>query len=151
MFLSLIPFFALCWSSSIIWSIININRESHLNRFLLHQLQQWKKNEFRAVIKHFDLKKFTIAHIKTELDEDHMDSSPASVCLCRDKCSNVAVRAPKINRVLAFRHSIEAKAFCVMDAAIFECRPKTYLTVHCNAVLYLAMFNRNLKNFCVVT
>lgn len=35
------------------------------------------KNEFRAVIKHFYLKKWTAAQIKAELDEVHGDSAPA--------------------------------------------------------------------------
>ena len=36
-----------------------------------------EKNEFRAVIKHFYLKKWMAAQIKTELDEVHGDSAPA--------------------------------------------------------------------------
>jgi len=36
-----------------------------------------EKNEFCSVIKHFYLKKWTAAQIKTELDEVHGDSAPA--------------------------------------------------------------------------
>jgi len=35
-----------------------------------------EKDEFRAVIKHFYLKKWTAAQIKAELDEVHGDSAP---------------------------------------------------------------------------
>jgi len=36
-----------------------------------------EKDEFRAVIKHFYLKKWTAAQIEAELDEVHGDSAPA--------------------------------------------------------------------------
>ena len=36
-----------------------------------------EKNEFRAVIKHFYLKKWTAAQIKAELNEVHGNSAPA--------------------------------------------------------------------------
>jgi len=36
-----------------------------------------EKDEFRTVIKHFYLKKWTAAQIKAELDEVHGDSAPA--------------------------------------------------------------------------
>jgi len=36
-----------------------------------------KKDKFRVVIKHFYLKKWTVAQIKAELDEVHGDSAPA--------------------------------------------------------------------------
>ena len=36
-----------------------------------------EKNKFRAVIKHFYLKKWTVAQIKAELNEVHGNSAPA--------------------------------------------------------------------------
>jgi len=36
-----------------------------------------EKNEFRAVIKHFYLKKWTATQIKAELNEVHENSAPA--------------------------------------------------------------------------
>ena len=35
-----------------------------------------EKEEFRAVIKHFHLKKWTVVQIKAELDEVHGDTAP---------------------------------------------------------------------------
>jgi len=40
-----------------------------------------EKNEFRAVIKHFFLKKKTAMEIKAELDEVHGDSAPSYIRL----------------------------------------------------------------------
>jgi len=41
-----------------------------------------EKNEFRAVIKHFFLKKKTAIEIKAELDEVHGDSAPSYKTVC---------------------------------------------------------------------
>ena len=38
---------------------------------------EMEKNEFRAVIKHFYLKKWTAAQIKIELDDVHGDCAPS--------------------------------------------------------------------------